>query len=94
MDEGDDDSSSRLSCSTVSLTGFDDLIERLREVERRLGELEGLQKQDADEAVGMMGTINETVEELEDTVQKLEGQVDHHTHLFRRYRVADLFGGD
>jgi hypothetical protein len=40
----------------------------------------------------MLGTLNETVEELEDTVEKLEGQVEHHTHLLHRYRVADLFG--
>mgnify|MGYP000004572484 FL=1 len=90
MDE--DDSSTALSLSSVSVMGFEDLIERLREVEKRLGDLEALQKQDADESVGMLGTLNETVEELEDTVEKLEGQVEHHTHLLHRYRVADLFG--
>lgn len=90
MDE--DDSSTGLSLSSVSVVGFEDLIERLRQVEKRLSDLEALQKQDADETVGMVGTLNETVEELEVTVEKLEDQVEHHKHLFQRYRVADLLG--
>ena len=90
MDE--DDSSTGLSLSSVSVVGFEDLIQRLRQVEKRLSDLEALQKQDADETVGMVGTLNETVEELEVTVEKLEDQVEHHKHLFQRYRVADLFG--
>lgn len=88
----EDDSSTGLSLSSVSVIGLEDLIERLREVEKRLADLEALQKQDADETVGIVGTLNETVEELEETVEKLEGQVEHHTHLFQRYRVADLLG--
>jgi archaellum component FlaC len=88
----EDDSSTGLSLSSLSIVGFEDIIERLQQVEKRLGSLEALQKQDADESVGMLGTLNETVEELEDTVEKLEGQVEHHTHLLHRYRVADLFG--
>lgn len=90
MDE--DDSSTGLSLSSVSVVGFEDLIERLHQVEKRLSDLEALQKQDADETVGMVGTLNETVEELEVTVEKLEDQVEHHKHLFHRYRVADLLG--
>lgn len=90
MDE--DDSSTGLSLSSVSVVGFEDLIERLRQVEKRLSDLEALQKQDADETVGMVGTLNETVEELEETVEKLEDQVEHHKFLFQRYRVADLLG--
>ena len=86
-----DSESQSVSCSTETIVGFEDIIDRLRLLEDRLAELEGLQKQDADEAVGMMGSLNESVEELEEAVEKLENQVDHHTHLFQRYRIADLF---
>lgn len=88
----EDDSSTGLSVSSVSVIGFEDLIERLRVVEKRLSDLEALQKQDADETVGMVGALNETVDELEANVEKLEDQVEHHKHLFQRYRIADLFG--
>lgn len=87
-----DESESLSTCSSETIIGFEDLIERLRNVENRLQELEGVQKQDADEAVGMLGTLNETVEEIEDAMEKLENQVEHHQHLFNRYRIADLFG--
>lgn len=88
----EDDSSTGLSLSSVSVIGLEDLIERLREVEKRLADLEALQKQDADETVGMVGKLDETVDELEIAVEKLEGQMEHHKHLFERYRLADLFG--
>ena len=87
----DSDTQSSVSCSAETIVGFEDIIDRLRLLEDRLAELEGLQKQDADEAVGMMGSLNESVEELEEAVEKLENQVDHHKHLFQRYRIADLF---
>ena len=77
--------------SSMTVLGFEDLIERLKALEEKLRALETLQKQDADETVGMMHTLNETVEELEDNVEKLENQVEHHSHLFQRYRIADLF---
>lgn len=89
--DGESDIQSSMSSSAETIIGFEDIIDRLRSLENRLAELEGLQKQDADEAVGMLGTLNESVEELEEAVEKLENQVDHHTHLFQRYRIADLF---
>jgi predicted nucleic acid-binding Zn-ribbon protein len=67
------------------------LILRLKMVEHRLKELEGLQKQDADEAVGCISDLNEAVEAIEQNIEKLEDQVEHHKHLFDRYKISDLF---
>ncbi len=72
---------------------IDELVKRLKLVEERLENLECLQKQDADEAVGMLQGLEQDVEDLEKDVEKLEDDVDHHKHLFSRYRMADLFGG-
>jgi len=78
--------------SSESVLGLEDILERLKGVEKRLAELEALQKQDADEMIGAQGTLNEAVEGLEAAVEKLEDDVEHHSHLLSRYRVADHFG--
>lgn len=78
--------------SSETVVGLEDIIERLQSVEKRLADLEVLQKQDADEMIGAQGTLNEAVESLENAVEKLEDDVEHHSHLLSRYRVADHFG--
>lgn len=87
----DSDSQSSITSSAETVVGFEDLIDRLRILEDRLEQLETLQKQDADVSIGMTRALEESVDELEEAVEKLENQVDHHTHLFQRYRIADLF---
>ena len=69
---------------------FKRLCQQVDELEMRLNKLEILQKQDADEAIGVIGEMKENIEELEDTVEKLQDQVEHHKHLFERYRMSDL----
>jgi len=87
----DSDTQSSITSSAETIVGFEDLIDRLRILEDRLEQLETLQKQDADVSIGMTRALEESVDELEEAVEKLENQVDHHTHLFQRYRIADLF---
>ena len=87
----DSDTQSSITSSAETVVGFEDLIDRLRILEDRLEQLETLQKQDADVSIGMTRALEESVDELEEAVEKLENQVDHHTHLFQRYRIADLF---
>lgn len=70
---------------------FQRLVQQVDELKVRVRELEVLQKQDADEAVGAIGELKEAVEELEQDCEKLEDDLEHHKHLFERYRIADLF---
>lgn len=70
---------------------FKRLLEQVEELKVRVDQLEALQKQDADEAVGAIREVKEAVEELEQDCEKLEDDMEHHKHLFERYRMSDLF---
>lgn len=62
-------------------------------IEVRLTDLEKLQKQDADEAVGVCEDLTSRVEEVESTVEQIDTLVEYHGMLFTKYQVADLLLG-
>lgn len=70
-----------------------ELKDKLHNIEKRLEELQALQKTDADEAIGQIGDLLHTTEKLEQRAEQLATEVEHHAHLLQLFRVSDIFGG-